>query len=179
MAYLIPASGAARQTFAGVPGLTASAAELNLIDGSVAGTAVASKAAVLGADKNLDVLALPVSGLKVGAGAGTAVARTAAELNALVQGVAAGYKVARGVEAVTGTATVVTGLTTVVAVIATAQSDMDGVALAAVSATIGNQAGAPAAGSVILKAWKVTAVDDATLIAASAAQNINWIAVGT
>lgn len=100
-------------------------------------------------------------------------------LNALVQGVAADYKLARGVAAVTGTGTVVTGLTTVVAVIATPQSDPDGVALAMVSATIGNQAGAPAAGSVILKAWKVTAVDDATLIAADAAQNINWIAVGT
>lgn len=106
------------------------------------------------------------------------VTKTAAQINALVVGVAGGYKLARGVAAVTGTATVVTGLTTVVAVIATPQSDPDGVALAAVSATIGDQAGAPAAGSVILKCWKVTAVNDATLIAATAAQNVNWIAVG-
>ena len=35
-------------------GVTASAAELNLVDGSVAGTAVASKALVLGATKNVD-----------------------------------------------------------------------------------------------------------------------------
>lgn len=99
--------------------------------------------------------------------------------SALVAGVAAGYKVARGVAAVTGTLTVVTGLATVVAVVAAAEDDPDGVALAAVSATIGDQAGSPAAGSVIVKAWKVTAVDNATLIAASAEKSINWIAVGT
>lgn len=107
------------------------------------------------------------------------VTKTAAQINLLTAGVAAGYKVARGVAAVTGTATVVTGLATVVAVIATPDSDMDGVALAAVSAQIGDQNGAPAAGSVILKAWKVTATGNATLIAATAAKNINWIAIGT
>ncbi|RJP48713.1 MAG: hypothetical protein C4586_08320 [Anaerolineaceae bacterium] len=62
-----------------ITGLTASAAELNLLDGSVAGTAVASKALALGADKNVDVLA--VADLKLGAGAGTSVTATAAELN--------------------------------------------------------------------------------------------------
>lgn len=61
---------------------TAAEAELNLIDGSVAGTSVASKVLCLGANKNTDVLALPVSGLKIGAGAGTAMDCTAAELNA-------------------------------------------------------------------------------------------------
>jgi len=106
------------------------------------------------------------------------VTKTAAQINLLVAGVAGGYKVARGVAAVTGTLTVVTGLATVVAVVATADSDPDGVALAMVSAQIGDQAGAPAAGSVILKAWKVTATGNATLIAASAAKNINWIAIG-
>ncbi len=93
-----------------------------------------------------------------------------------------GLKIARGVSAVTGTLTVVTGLATVVAVIATAQDDLDGDALAGVSATIGNQAGAPAAGSVILKAWKVTtggAAGNPTLIAATAAKSVNWIAIGT
>lgn len=96
-----------------------------------------------------------------------------------VAGVAAGYKVARGVAAITGSGTVVTGLATVVAVVATPSSDLDGVTLAGVSGTIGNQAGAPAAGSVILKCWKVTAVGDATMIAADAAKNVNWIAIGT
>jgi hypothetical protein len=64
-------------------------AELEMLDGITAGTSLANKAAVLGANKNLDVLALPVSGLKIGAGAGTAVDCTAAELNRL-SGVTAG-----------------------------------------------------------------------------------------
>ena len=62
-------------------GVTASAAEINLIDGSVAGTAVASKALSLGANKNVDVLVVADGGLYLGAGAGTAVGATAAELN--------------------------------------------------------------------------------------------------
>lgn len=66
---------------AAIDGLTASAAELNFNDTSVAGTAVASKTLVLGANKNVDVLA--VADLKLGAGAGTSVTSTAAELNIL------------------------------------------------------------------------------------------------
>lgn len=96
-----------------------------------------------------------------------------------IAGVGASYRVARGVAAITGTGTVVTGLTTVVAVVVSAQTDPDGTALAAVSGTIGDQAGTPAAGSVILKAWKITAADNAALIAATAAKSINWIAIGT
>jgi len=61
--------------------VTAAAAELNLLDTSVAGTAVASKALVLGANKNVDVLA--IADLKLGAGAGTSVGVTAPELNVL------------------------------------------------------------------------------------------------
>ena len=119
------------------------------------------------------------------AGTGVPEAISAASLLTMlgaVAGVAAGYKVARGVASITGSGTVVTGLTTVVAVDATASSDLDGDALAGVSATIGDQAGTPAAGSVILKAWKVTtggAAGNPTLIAASAAKSINWIAIGT
>lgn len=59
--------------------VTATGAELNLADGSVAGTAVASKLACLGADKNLDVLA--VADLKLGAGAGTSITADATQLN--------------------------------------------------------------------------------------------------
>jgi hypothetical protein len=102
----------------------------------------------------------------------TRVAAAEATIAGLPGAVAAGYKVARGVAAITGSGAVVTGLATIVAVV-------DGVALAAVSATIGDQAGSPAAGSITLKAWKVTATGDATLIAATAAASINWIAVGT
>lgn len=61
--------------------VTASAAELNLNDGAVAGTAVASKTLALGANKNVDVIA--VADLKLGAGAGTSVTATAAEINKL------------------------------------------------------------------------------------------------
>lgn len=79
---------------AALNGVTASAAELNLNDGAVAGTAVASKTLALGADKNVDVLA--VADLKLGAGAGTSVTATAAELNKL-DGV--GAAVASGTQA--------------------------------------------------------------------------------
>lgn len=160
-----------------IPSDVLSAAEIEVLDAVVAGIASASKAAVLGANKNLDELHL--AALYLGADAGTLIALTAAQMNLLTQGVAAGYKIARGVEAVTGTATVVTGLATVVAVIATSQDDLDGDTLAGVSATIGDQAGAPAAGSVILKCWKITGDADITMIAASAAKNVNWVAIGT
>lgn len=46
-----------------------------------AGTATASKVAVLGSNKNLDTLVIADSGLKLGSGAGTAVTATAAEIN--------------------------------------------------------------------------------------------------
>lgn len=137
----------------------ASAAELSVLAGVTPGTAVASKALVADANKDLD----------------------AAALRSRILGAGNNYKLARGVSAVTGTATVATGLTTVVAVVATAQDDLDGDALAGVSATIGDQAGTPAAGSVILKCWKVTtggAAGNPTLIAATAAKNVNWIAIG-
>ncbi len=73
--------------------ITSTAAELNLLDGSIAGTAVASKAAVLGTNKNLDILAVADGGLSLGAGAGTAITSTAAELN-LLDGSVAGTAVA-------------------------------------------------------------------------------------
>lgn len=65
-------------------GITATPTELNYLHNSVPGTSVASKAAVLGTTKNLDILGLPVGGLKIGAsGAEVATTMTAAELNAL------------------------------------------------------------------------------------------------
>ena len=147
--------------------------EQNVLAGATAGTAVASKAVVLNAAGHTS--AVKTAALSIGA-SGVEVDKT----NVLI-GVAAGYKIARGVSAVTGTATVATGLTTVVAITATAQDNLDGDALAGVSATIGNQAGAPVAGSVILNTWKVTvggAAGNPTLIAATVAKNLNWVAVG-
>ncbi len=64
-------------------GLTATPTELNYLDGTTPGTVVASKALAVGADKNLDTLAIADGGLSLGSGAGTAVTATAAELNVL------------------------------------------------------------------------------------------------
>jgi hypothetical protein len=77
--------------------------------------------------------------------------------------------------------TVVTGLSRVLQVTATLQDDpTDTASLAA--ATIGDQAGTPAAGSVLIKTWKPTtggASGNPTLVAATAfSKKVNWIAVG-
>ena len=64
-----------------IPTDLVSAAELETLDGVTAGTVTASKAVVVGSNKNLDVLA--IADLKLGAGAGTSVTSTAAELNLL------------------------------------------------------------------------------------------------
>jgi hypothetical protein len=89
--------------------------------------------------------------------------------------VTGGIKIARGQTSVTGTQTVVTGLTTVVAVVASLDSDPTTDPEIA-AATIGDQAGTPAAGSIILKTWKTLG---GTPAAGTAAKNVNWIAIGT
>ena len=60
---------------------TVSQSEEATLDGVTAGTVTANKAIVAGANKNVDVLA--IADLKLGAGAGTSVTKTAAEINAL------------------------------------------------------------------------------------------------
>lgn len=85
---------------------------------------------------------------------------------------------ASGVASVTGSGDVATGLTTVVAVVATLQDDA-ALTGSMVTATVGDQAGAPAKGSVTLKVWKPTSSADPTPIAATAAKSVNWIAFGT
>jgi len=64
-----------------IPSDAISLAEFEVLDGVTAGQVLASKAVVAGANKNLDVLA--IADLKLGAGAGTSVTATAAELNLL------------------------------------------------------------------------------------------------
>jgi|DewCreStandDraft_4_1066084.scaffolds.fasta_scaffold78472_3 hypothetical protein len=132
---------ASKKFFLGGTEVTASAAELNILDG---------------------------------------VTKTAAQINLLVAGVAGGYKIARGVHTtVAASDTVVTGLATVVAIVATLESDPT-VDPLMVSASIGNQTGAPAAGSVYIKTWSPTAVDDVTPIAATTfGKKVNWVAIGT
>lgn len=74
--------------------------------------------------------------------------------------------------------TVDTGLAKVLTVVATLESD-PGDDPMLVSAQVGDQAGAPASGSVILKTWKNTAGTDPTPAAASTfSKKVNWIAVG-
>ncbi len=123
--------------------------------------------------------------LDIGAGgelrlAGTKITVTAATLNALMAGAGAGYKVARGQHTtVAASDTVVTGLTTVVAAVATLDDDPS-VAVLLVSCSIGNQTDAPAAGSILIKSWKPTAVNDVTPIAATTfSKKVNWVAIGT
>jgi hypothetical protein len=77
--------------------------------------------------------------------------------------------------------TVVTGLSRVIQVVATLQDDpID--AIAWVTATIGDQAGTPAAGSVIIKGWKPTtggASGNPTQVAATTfGKKVNWCAIG-
>lgn len=115
--------------------------------------------------------------------AGVAVTATAAQINALppngVEGLAASYKLARGQHTtIDENDTVVTGLTTVVAVVASLDSDpVDG--CMEVTASIGNQSGAPAAGSVYIKTWKRTDADETPVAATTFTKLVNWIAVGT
>jgi hypothetical protein len=87
----LPVSGLRLSSSVGSTGVavTASAAEINTLTSVTAGTAAASKAAVLGANKNLDLLTLPVSGLRIGTSDGTPIDRTAAELNNLQKAVSA------------------------------------------------------------------------------------------
>ncbi len=118
--------------------------------------------------------------------AGTAITSTAAELNSLdgltgsVDGVAAGYVLARGTMTPTsGSHTIVTGLTTVVAATASLKGSPVITHMWA-GVDIGDQAGTPAAGSILVKTWKPTAVDNATPTAATTPwATVDWIAVGT
>jgi len=78
---------------------------------------------------------------------------------------------------VTAADTVVTGLASVIAVVASYDTDPAD-ANTYVSATIGDQAGAPAAGSVIIKSWMQSGSDPTPIAADAFAKKVNWIAVG-
>lgn len=97
-----------------------------------------------------------------------------------IVGVGSGYKIARGqLTTATASDTVVTGLATVVAAVASLDSDPVAGAQSC-TCSIGDQAGAPAAGSILVKTWKATSATDTALIAASTfSKKVNWIAIGT
>jgi len=165
--------------------ITSTAAELNYLDIATLGTGVASKAVVPDANGDFTVAAgqwtataatfnfNASTGLEIG---GTAVSKTAAQINALVIGVAGGYKLARGSSAVTGSASINTGLTTVVDFCAVPYADSAAKANYAVTVSI---ADAVAAGYIKVYRWKHTSAGTTTLVAATTAGTINWIAVGT
>jgi hypothetical protein len=92
----------------------------------------------------------------------------------------AGLKVVAGqATTVTASDTIATGLALVVAVVAGFDSDPVDDPLY-VSASIGDQAGSPDAGSFILNTWKDTSGSDPTPVAASTfSKKINWIAIGS
>lgn len=74
--------------------------------------------------------------------------------------------------------TIVTGLRTVIGVVATLNDDpVAGCQF--VTASVGDQAGTPAAGSFLLKTWKSTAAGDTAQIAATTfGKKVNYIAFG-
>ncbi|SDC06843.1 hypothetical protein SAMN05216337_1001174 [Bradyrhizobium brasilense] len=90
------------------------------------------------------------------------------------------FKMARGqATTVTAADTIATGLATVAAVVVSLESD-PGDDPFMVSAQIGDQAGSPVAGSIIIKTWKNTGGTDPTPLAATTfAKKVNWIAFGS
>lgn len=96
-----------------------------------------------------------------------------------ISGTSAGKKFVGGqITTASAADTVVTGLTTVIACGAT-YDDNPGDANDFVSATIGDQAGTPAAGSIIVKTWKSADGADVTPVAATAfSKKVNWWAYG-
>ena len=105
---------------------------------------------------------------------------TGSILNSAVSGVGQSYKIARGQKTTASASdTVITGLSTVVFATGSLESAP---VLTCDRATVqvGDQAGAPAAGSILVKTWMVTAAIDATPIAATTfSKVVNWFAVGT
>jgi hypothetical protein len=73
--------------------------------------------------------------------------------------------------------TVATGLARVTAVVATLQSD-PGDDPEMVSASVGDQAGAPAAGSIYIKTWKNGGNDPTPAAATTFSKVVNWVAFG-
>lgn len=100
------------------------------------------------------------------------------EAPAPVSGVAAGYKVARGVGTFDGSnpTNIVTGLTTVVAVV----TNLVGTAAPGDNTSVITvDIAGPAAGSFDAYAWKNTGGTDPTLVASTGTETFHWIAIGT
>ena len=102
-------------------------------------------------------------------------------IDALAQPLAGGapYKLRVGQHtSVAAVDTLVTDLDTVVGVIASYDDDAaDGVYI--VTASVGDQAGSPAAGSFTLSVWKTDGTDPTPVAATTFGKKVNWIAFGT
>ena len=73
--------------------------------------------------------------------------------------------------------TVITGLAVVTSVVAQLDDDpVDG--CMHVTASLGDQAGTPAAGSILIKTWKSTDADASLVAATTTSKKVNWIAKG-
>lgn len=94
--------------------------------------------------------------------------------NGVVVGAADGYAVARGTTAATATAAITTGLTTITGY---AVSGVGGTATKA-NAAVAVTASA-SSGTLTAKRWKHTGASTATLVAATTAGTVSWVAVGT
>lgn len=107
---------------------------------------------------------------------------TTAQIDLLAQGVAGGYKIARGVhQQAAASDTIATGLATVVAA-CVSWRDAPTLKQMFLTASIGNQSGAPAAGSILINSYKPTANIDVTPTPSTDfTENLssNWIAIGT
>jgi hypothetical protein len=87
-----------------------------------------------------------------------------------VAGIAPGYILARGAQAVTGTAAITTGLTTIISA---------SVTLAADAALTGDRTSYTfSGGTLTAKVWKPTGTGDCTPIASTTSTAIGWTAVG-
>lgn len=121
--------------------------------------------------KGMDAEYLYINGIQV--------TPTAAQINLLAQGVAAGYKIARGtLTPVSASDTVVTGLSTVVAAVASLKGAPT-LTHNIVVADIGDQAGTPVAGSILIKSYKPTGAADCTPVAATTPWSaVDLVAIG-
>lgn len=153
---------------------TPTVTELRRLAGVTAGTATASKALIVDANKAVDVLR--TASLRIGtSGSETTVARTGTEINLLAQGVAAGYKLARGETALDGSnpTTAATGLTTIVAcVVALKGTAAPGLGTSVVTFDW-------SAANVSFYAWAPTGAGDTTLIASTGTETVGWVCIGT
>lgn len=107
--------------------------------------------------------------------AGTAVTKSAAQINALVGGAAGGYRLARGETALDGSnpTSAASGLTTLVAcTVSLKGTSAPGVGTSVVTSNINGT-------SLDLYGWKVTADIDSTLIASDGTETVDWICIGT